>query len=78
MSEGIYWLQPIVTDGVIRWPTCEALVTEFTGTRNRAMDDRDCALAAKIDYRGTLLCQRHASKLLLREFVKERPAVTRS
>lgn len=69
---GILWIEPDTLEGVMIWPMCEAKVTDPTGTRNRDDDDHDCRLTAKIDYHGKMLCQRHAAKLLLREFVKKR------
>lgn len=70
MSEGIYWIKPIITDGVVRWPACEATVTDPMTMRYRDDDDVDCYLTAKVNYRGKMLCKRHAAKLILNEYVK--------
>lgn len=73
MDNEIYWLKPIIVEGVVRWPSCEDTVTDPQAKRNRDEDDQDCALTAKVSYRGANLCKRHAAKRLLSEFVKSSP-----
>ena len=70
---GIFWLKPIIVDGVIRWPPCEEEVTDPQARAYREDDDTDCALSAKVNYRGVMLCKRHAAKRLLSEFVEDAP-----
>jgi hypothetical protein len=57
----VRWLRPNVVDGVIRWPPCE----------EREDEGKECLLAAKIDWRGKMLCRRHASTLALKEICSE-------
>jgi len=72
-ERGIYWLKPIIIEGVIRWPPCEEEVTDPQARQYRDDDDTDCALSAKVDYKGVNLCKRHAAKRLLSEFVNDSP-----
>jgi hypothetical protein len=67
----VRWLRPNVVEGVVRWPPCEGIVTDPLALRNRDEDDTDCSLSAKVDFRGRMLCKRHAAKLALQELCSE-------
>lgn len=64
LAGAISWLRPYVDDdGFARYPACEG--------REETEKDEGCALTAKVDYRGKMLCKRHASTLALRELITQ-------
>ena len=75
-EESIYWIEPIIVDGVARYPLCESECTSEQSRQYRQSrgEDNDCLLSAKVSWRGRNLCKRHAAKLALNEMVKDRSA----
>jgi hypothetical protein len=68
----VRWLKPNILDGVVRWPMCEGEVSDPSALAGRTEEDgRVCTLSAKVDYRGRMLCKRHAAKLALQELCSE-------
>lgn len=76
LDNEIYWIEPIIVDGVARYPMCESECTSEQSRQYRESrgEDYDCLLSAKVSWRGRNLCQRHAAKLALHEMVKHRGA----
>jgi hypothetical protein len=53
MSERVVWIEPRFVRGLVKWPKCQA--------KNGSIGaPESCALHAKVDYGGYLLCIRHA------------------
>lgn len=72
----VRWLQPVMIRHTITWPhQCQAQVTtpEAMEFRNRTAKTYQCALRAKVDFRGKLICLRHAKIAALDELAGEPP-----
>jgi hypothetical protein len=72
----VVWIAPKIRRGVTIWEhRCEAQLTteEAIEHRRRIGMGTQCTNFAKIDYRGSLLCVKHAEKKSLQEMMSESP-----
>lgn len=58
----VFWLTPAIERGSVRWPACQADIAteEARKYRERSGKPTACELRAKVNYKGTLMCIRHA------------------
>lgn len=72
----VKWLRPTIVKNTVVWPErCEAAITTPQSVAWNQAHGRgtNCKLHAKIDYRGTKLCARHASIRALEELAGPSP-----
>lgn len=67
----VIWLTPSIERGSVRWPACQADISTEEARKYRERNGKSvtCELRAKVNYRGTQLCIRHAQARALVEMI---------